>query len=967
MMIHVAVRYRAAVLVLASTIALAVFGRPVLQARGADDLAAGFAAPSDAEKPWVYWWWLNGNVTEEMIRSDLAAMKEKGVGGLLLFDARGYHDDHCPPPPVRMEFMGPEWRRMLKVAMAEASRLGLTMSVNLSSCAGALKGPWDVGDDAPKQLAWATSELEGPKKVEMTVPAGDWKRMWEVGLLACRRESAADKAVVEVVDLSDKVDGQGRLAWQVPPGRWTLLRLVSTIMEDRKTEVDILSREAVAAYFNRMGKAILDDAGPLAGKTLTHFYSVSWEGAAPTWTPGFDKEFERYRGYSIRPYLPVLAGMTVQTPEVSKRFLEDYRRTIGHCFLENCYGTLRELCHRAGLAWHSESGGPWNRKNDMFADSDQLAFWASNDMPQGEFWWPLPYHTNARSTAIAAHIYGKPVAAIEAFTHMRKHWSAYPATLKPRADAALCDGMNHFIWHTFTCSLPEFGVPGAEYFAGTHLNPRVTWWRQAGDFLAYLARSQHMLRQGHFVADVCCYVSDRNYAGWTRGEKWGTKPSLVLGKGYTYDLVNTDVLRERLAFEGGRLVLPDGMQYRLLVVDLAEEDVPPEALQKILDLAEAGATVVLGSRQASRAPGLKGYPQADAEVGRLVKQLWGDAAGPKVRQRGRGKLITGTGLDTVLASEKISPDFAGPWDYIHRHGENADIYFLSGTGDAECTFRVAGKEPELWDPVAGRICDTVAYRSSDDGRTVVPIRLAENGSVFVVFRKPATDRHVAAIAGPADGWEIVGRDEKGVRLRFWKKGSYAVKTASKGEKAVEVDGLTEPRALDGPWDVRFTPGWGAPESAVFERLIAWNEHPNAGIKYFSGTGTYRKSVELSKDEATGPVRLELGRVGYVAEVRLNGKPVGVVWTAPWVVDLTGKVKAGTNALEIDVANVWQNRLIGDAGLPEKERLTKSNLRLQADGPPMKPYEGYSAKDPLAPSGLMGPVRLEFGCEREVGL
>jgi len=282
--------------------------------RAADDLSHRIAAPADAAKPWVYWWWLNGNVTEASIRSDLAAMKEKGIGGLLLFDARGSHDDHVPPPPVRMEFMGPRWREMLKLAMSEADRLGLAMSVNLSSCAGALKGPWDVGDDAPKQLVWATQDLEGPKSVKLPLPAGDWKRSWDVALLACRHpQPAADQAggtqpvVAEVVALGEKVDAAGQLVWQVPQGRWTLLRLAATIMDRRQTEVDILSAEAITNYFNRMGKAILDDAGPLAGKTLTHFYSVSWEGAAPTWTLQLEREFEKRRGYRLRPYLPVLA------------------------------------------------------------------------------------------------------------------------------------------------------------------------------------------------------------------------------------------------------------------------------------------------------------------------------------------------------------------------------------------------------------------------------------------------------------------------------------------------------------------------------------------------------------------------------------------------------------------------------------------------------------------------------------
>jgi hypothetical protein len=931
------------------------------------DLDEGFRTPADADKPWVYYWWLNGNVTEELIRRDLGEMKEKGIAGFLLFDARGYHDDHVPPPPSKMEFMGPEWRKMLKFTMTEAGRLGLKMSVNLSSCAGALKGPWTVGDDAPKKLVWATSEVEGPRQLRMALPAGEWGRSWEIVVMAARHASspagsAAKPVAAEVVDLSDRVSAEKQLVWDVPKGRWTVFRFACTIMEGREDEVDILDEKAVEGHFNRMGRAILADAGPLAPSTLTHFYSVSWEGAAPTWTPGFEQAFAKYRGYELRPYLPVLAGMIVNSQEVTDRFLRDYSRTIGDCFMDHCYGKLRTLCHAAGLKWHSESGGPWPRGSALFAHSDQLAFWARNDMPQGEFWWPGAKQTNARRTAMATHIYGLPLAAIEAFTHMRGHWSAYPAALKPSADAALCDGVNFFIWHTFTASLPEFGKPGREYFAGTHLNPNVTWWNQAGAFLAYLARCQHLLREGRFVADVGCYTSDRNYSAWSRGEKWGDRASFSLGRGYTYDLLNTEVLLDRVSVDRGDLVLPDGMRYRLLVVDLEDDAVQPAAIRKIVELAKAGATVVLGQRRPQRAAGLKGYPAGDDEVRRLADTLWGGDKGV----RNRFRPAAGTAVDEILQSRGILPDFIGPYDCIHRRSDEADIYFLSGKGDAECTFRVEGKEPELWDPVTGRIRDAIEYRASGDGRTIVPIRLPENGSVFVVFRRPAEQPHLAALSDP-EGIQIEDRCADGARLRLWRQGHYELKTSQDQRLSIDVEGLPEPQTVAGPWEVHFAPGGGAPDKLVFDRLIPWNEHPDEGVKYFSGTATYRKTFELEGARTRNPIRLHLGQVGQLAEVRLNGKPLGVVWTAPWTVDLTGAVRPGVNQLEISVTNVWANRLIGDAGLPPEKRLTKTNILLQAGPAKFPRYKGYSSRDALIPSGLMGPVQLEFGEQREVPL
>jgi hypothetical protein len=916
-------------------------------------LEAGFRQVPMADRPWAYWWWLNGNVDKPAIRRDLEAMKAVGLGGLLLFDARGYHDDpsHVVPPPPKMEFMSTEWRRLVRFALQQADRLGLQVSINLSSCAGALKGPWPVGDDAPKQLLWQGTELTGPQRLwwelrrpEATESSGATARPpspppgqragvsghlpRDVALLAVRHGGAplthsnewqsvvAGAALraeaLEVVDLTGQVDPQGRVVWDVPPGQWTLLRFGWQTMPGHEFDVDILDPKAVQGHFERMGRTLLQDAGPLAGRTLTHFYSVSWEGAAPTWTRALEAEFLKRRGYALRPWLPVLAGYIVRSRDESERFLRDYYKTLADCFRDNFYGKLQELCNRAGLRWHAESGGPWNRKLAAFEQADQLAFLARTDMPQGEFWF-MPPSTKRRQElnrppAMTAHIYGKRLAAAEAFTHMVWHWSAYPAVLKPFADTAFCDGINHFIWHTFTASPRAFGLPGCEYFAGTHLNPNVTWFPQAGPFIAYLARCQFMLRQGRFVADVCAYIGDRPYLHWGRATNWSDRATLKLPRGYSYDLLTTEVLLDRLSVKDGRLVLPDGMSYRLLVLDLEEPETPPAVLRKIIGLHRAGATVVLGQRQPDRAPGLQGYPDSDAEVRGLATELWSLG-------------ITGRSLEEVLRQRGLLPDFEGPWDYTHRQSDEADLYFVAGEGAADCLFRVTGKQPELWDPVHGTIQDASAWRATADGRTVVSLELPPNGSVFVVFRRPA--------APPG----------------------------SVGVPAGRV--ASEELALSGPWTVRFEPGRGAPRSAVFEQLLPWDKHPSPGIRFFSGKATYRKTFELTPEQARRAVRLQLGEVKCLGQVRLNGRDLGVVWTAPWAVALAGAAKPGRNRLEIDVVNTWVNRLIGDAALPKERRITRSNLALQAGARTLRAFQGFASEDPLMPSGLLGPVRLEL--------
>jgi len=755
------------------------------------------------------------------------------------------------------------------------------------------------------------------------------------------------------------VSEDGKLAWEAPPGRWTILRFAAMTMEGHEYDVDVLDPAAVEGHFGRMGKALLEDAGLLAGKTLTHFYSVSWEGAIPTWTLAFEKEFERYRSYPVRPYLPVLAGFAVHDVQRSERLLRDYYKTLGDLFRDNFYGKLRALSNREGIQWHSESGGPWRRNLPTFKQADQLAFLGRNDMPQGEFW--VGGRAMNRPAAMTAHTYGLPRAATEAFTHMQGHWSVYPALIKPDADAAFCDGTNHFIWHTFTASPPEFGKPGIEYFAGTHINPNVTWFEQAGGLITYLARCQAMLRHGHFAADVCCYVGDKPYQHWGRGEKWTEDASLTLGKGYAYDLINTEVLLERLTVDGGDLVLPDGMRYRVLVVDLEDTFVCPAALDQIFALARQGATVVLGKTRPTQPATLRYFPIRNESVQRMAYLLWGSADAPPRRTTGKGTIFVNTPLDDALSKSGIRPDYEGPFDFIHRRGDGVDVYFLAGSGTAECTFRVNGREPEFWDPVSGQIRDAVCYQTTDDGRTVMPIKLPRNGSVFVVFRKPAATEHVVKVTGPQSGLEFAGRGDDGTpQLRLWTEGQYVLEKSDGREVAVEAADLPESKTITGPWTIEFTPGRGAPESAVFEKLVPWNEHPDNGIRHFAGTGTYRTTLELTEQQAAGLVRLELGEVRHVAEVRLSDEPLGVVWTAPWSVDLTGIAKPGRNELEIAVTNVWANRLIADAALPPEKRITKTNVGYFPAGEKIRAFQGYTADAPLMPSGLIGPVRLEFG-------
>jgi hypothetical protein len=343
------------------------------------------------------------------------------------------------------------------------------------------------------------------------------------------------------------------------------------------------------------------------------------------------------------------------------------------------------------------------------------------------------------------------------------------------------------------------------------------------------------------------------------------------------------------------------MSYSILAVDLDSAEISLKALKKIEELKAAGATVVFGERKPVKAYGMSNSTaEDDLTVQRLGEKLW--AGSPS--------------LDTALKRSGLIPDFEGAFEYTHRRDGSMDIYFIAGSGRGECTFRVKGMQPELWNPVTGEISEVNGWNSTEDGRTRLTLELPLHGSAFIIFRKPGTPR-------PAE---------------------------SPAEIKKEL-------ALDGAWRVTFMAERGAPAEAVFDPLIQWNEHDDFGIRHFSGTATYHRSFEVSAEDAKKDAWLELGTVAALAEVKLNGINLGILWTAPWRVKLTGALKAGENKLEIEVTNAWANRLVGDCHLPPEERITRSNMQYEKGRRTLKNYQGFASSDALQPCGLKGPVKI----------
>jgi hypothetical protein len=728
----------------------------------------------------------------------------------------------------------------------------------------------------------------------------------------------------DIVDVTNRIDANGRLDWDVPAGEWIIMRFVcaNTGLSLRLPSpnsgglaIDHFSAEATRFHFQYLLDKLHEELGDFKDTALKQMYVCSYELSGSTWTPDFLSQFAKRRGYDMTRYLPVLAGCALKDHDAAKRFEYDYRKTLGDLLVDAFYKAATELSNEHGLLLCAEAGGPGPPLHQVPVDA--LKALGALDIPRGEFWkehnvWVV------KETACAAHIYGKSQVDMEAFTSWR-HWQDGPFELKPIADRAFCDGANHFTFHTAAHNPSATDRPGWVYHAGTHIGPSIAWWPKAKPWIDYLSRCSYLLQQGLFVADVCYYYGDQGYNFVPPKQ---IDPSL--GFGYDYDVTNAEVILTRMAVKDGRLTLPDGMSYELLVLP-EREDIDLDVLKKIEQMVKDGATVV--GRKPTRSNGLADHIRRDAEVRQIADRLWGPCDGGTVKEHacGQGRIIWGKPLRDILEERGIGPDFAAysprsdiqyPLDYIHRRTPNTDIYFVSNKTDCwedvSCVFRVSDKTLQLWMPDTGEI-RSCPFERNNDGATRVPLRLAPYGSVFVVFAKNA------------DALPMME----------------------------EVPSSQAGHEIDGPWEVGFAPGWGAPTSKTFPRLVSWTDVDDEGVKYFSGIASYHNTFDVGADQI-GPdkrIVLDLGQVRFVAEVYVNGQSQGILWKPPFQIDITGAVKAGTNRLVVEVANTWSNRLVGDAQSPEGPKFCRTNIDRSLT------WQIPWKDTPLLDSGLLGPVRL----------
>jgi hypothetical protein len=708
-MIHVRYRRIVAACFLGLTLPLFGLASTHLGAEDIEKLAAEFRTPPPDARPWVYWFWINGNITREGITADLEAMQRAGIGGVLIMEM----DDGAPVGPAT--FAGPEWIELFKHACAEADRLGLEVNMNNGLGWGGSGGPWISPELSMQKLTWSETPAEGPRHLEAALPSPPVVRGFyrDIKVLAfpepsgnARIKNLAYKAcfalarptptfplpvdwpetpAAEVVasdrtvDLSEKMDSTGKLTWDVPEGKWTILRMghtstgaISPGPDQNALECDKMSEEAAEASFAGLMDKLIEKAGPLTGKSLAAVHIDSWECGSQNWTPKFREEFERRQGYDLLPYLPVVAGRIVRSREISERFLWDFRQTINELVLENYASHFREMAHRNGLRLTVE---PYTT-----CPCDELSYAGRADEPMCEV-WPSPRFLGAWTSPVVTsggHVWGKKIIGAESFSSdYNERWLKHPAILKEFGDWAFCEGVNRLVVHRYAMQPWKNVRPGMSMGPwGVHYERTQTWWEMSTAWHQYLARCQHLLRQGLFTADVCYLGGEGMPQSLARETRFMSKSPLHPEEprdrtGYNFDVCPPEALLTRMSVKDGRLVLPDGMSYRLLVLPMVET-MTPELLGKIKDLIEAGATVV-GSRPL-KSPSLSNYPECDREMKRLTEELWGSGEAPvqlTERKIGKGRLFWSAAFQKRPEADETPAERLGPAQWIwYPDGDN---------------------------------------------------------------------------------------------------------------------------------------------------------------------------------------------------------------------------------------------------------------------------------------------------------
>lgn len=957
-----------------------------------------FNNPPQSAKPKVYWWILNGNLDTIRAKQELQAMKEAGIGGFDFFEIGAPRDTMIPGGPA---FMSDESVDLIEFAVKEAGKLGLTMGLNLASSWNA-GGSWVEPKHGGKSLYRANTTVAGngteqnikvpfpdisfPKdmlighsKEPMITMRGNGKPVYyeEIALLAL--PAAAEKNQLDtsqIIDVTPFFNPENdMLKWKAPEGEWEIHRYVCSnsgqqvVLPSPQSAglvIDHFDSTAVETHLMYFINKLQPVLGDFRETALKSFYLASYEARGFVWTSSLSEEFKNINGYSIKKFIPSFFSQEVFSKETNEMIDIDFKKTLSELMINNLYRKSQEICSQYGLQINCEAGGPGYPLYN--GPAEPLKALGALDIPRGEFWVNHSRYykdTNGidsidilnvvKEVAAASHIYEKGIVEEEAFTSFQ-HWQAGPFDIKPEGDRAFCEGMNRVVFHGFSHNITGSGFPGFVYHAGTHINTKRAWWSKVKPFISYMARLSAVFQATDFVADAVWYYGDKIPNSAT-----AKNTHFSVGAGYDYEVINTDILLNNLSVINGKLQLTNGAEFSVLALE-NEERINPKVLLKVKELAEQGAKIT-GAKPKGISE-IKNSPLTKSEGKKIIDELWKNSSPATFQPNENGKIYAGISSKDILQKLDIPSDLdyqdKETWliDYIHYQKGETDFYFLRNTTpewiSRDIGFRLQNSVPEIWNPVSGEIMPVTIFEQK--GQYIrLPLTLPPYGSQLVAFRKGSASGQFTSV-------QKTGQHPP--KMEFTPEGIHFLEDEDiilqKQQEKTTVSNILKSHEIKGEWEVSFSDNWGAPSNETFPELVSWTESENEGIRYFSGTGTYKKSFDFDwTDTENKKIYLDLGDVQKIAEVWLNGERLGITWAKPHRFDVTEIIQSEKNNLLVEVANVWSNRLKGDA--VTGANFTNTNIRhtiIPSEGIHTGDQKRYPWKEvPLIESGLLGPVKI----------
>lgn len=969
-----------------------------------EQIHAGFVQPPVDCRPHTRWWWMGNALSKEDIAWQLDQMKAQDIGGV----------EQITMPPVytkgNHDYRSPEYFELLRYAVEQAEERGMEFSVNFGGPGWIWGGEWVPKEDQSKVLLASMLLLEGPQRYsgplsEAATPnpndlprstpiIGKEDRL--VKVVAGRLEGGRLRAD-SLVDLT--TSAQDRLVtWDVPEGQWQLMGFWIT-QRDNGNAVDHLNKGAMTWYCETLGAQYEAAIGAYFGKTVDSFFQDSFE--VPIfrnglyWTDGLFKVFEKELGYDLVRWLPALWW---EVDNLSPKVRYDVNQFLHQQGIEAFFSTFVEWCKRHNVRARIQ---PYGFVTDVLQGAGM------SDIPEMEItpgekdavpWFDMRIGPK-EYVASGAHLYGRTIISTEAFTFL--HHEPYRATLqelKIATDGFLHAGANKFYNHGFIASPERDIVPTRGFFEAIRISPENIWWPYYHYLAEYTARCCWLLRQGNVVADVAVYsplanqwsLSVLNARKWTREFEWGGMNELLTANGYAFDLVNDDVLQHRTTFAGEEL-RAGAMTYRVLILPNIHA-LPLETFQKMEQFVRQGGTVIALERTPETSTGMKDHEAQDAEVKRLSAELFGTPSGPDdngLRTNGQGRtffmdsvmyrddpldyrsavfdpfiktlrecVVPDMDIDLVRAGKRTNEGLC----CLHRRAESMDIYFVANIQDSATRqsvgLRTTQGQPYFWDPFTGEHRPIYSY-SRDDTYTRFTLSMALYESRFIVFDRSSGTKEMPHLT-QSDFTETIEANTEGFTALAAHNGAHAYQIFDGGSVrsgSEIVESLPGIYAVNGVWKVRFE-GIDAPkEEFVWDTLVSWTDIE--AIRHFSGKGHYLLTFDLPEAYCADTIhlRLSMGTVGSVAEIRMNGQPVGVHWRTGQEFSLDGIARPGKNELEIDVTNTLINRVSGLKAFPEVAPELQS-MYGAGFNPPHPRALRLLGFEPLPPSGLLGPVHIE---------